>query len=224
MKKNQLIMAALMFLGTVLATNAFAQFGIRAGANFTNASIKEGDDVEGGDTQIKPGFHVGVTYDIPVADMFAVQPGLLFSTKGFKYKDEDSDYELTQTPFYLELPVNFIYKPMLGDGNLLLGAGPYVAYGLGGTWKEKDGPDTYDGKLEFVNDFNDESEDDDVFAYGKKLDAGLNLLAGYEFSNRLSAQFNAQLGLMNTVPKFDGEKPDGSMKNVGFGISVGYKF
>jgi hypothetical protein len=33
---------------------------------------------------------------------------------------------------YLELPLNFLYKPMLGKGHLLLGFGPYVAFGIGG--------------------------------------------------------------------------------------------
>lgn len=224
MKKNQLQILTLMLFMTFCTSRAFAQFGIRAGVNFTNVSVKEGDDLDDENTKIKPGFHVGATYDIGVTDMFAVQPGLLFSTKGAKYKYDDGNGEYAVTPYYLELPINFLYKPVLGDGNLLLGGGPYVAYGVGGKWKDKYEDESATGKLVFINDYENEPEDDDVEVYGRKLDAGINFLAGYEFSNRFSVQFNAQLGLMNTVPKFDGEKPDGAVKNNGFGISIGYKF
>ena len=30
------------------------------------------------------------------------------------------------------MPLNFLYKPMLGQGRLLMGFGPYVALGVGG--------------------------------------------------------------------------------------------
>jgi hypothetical protein len=36
---------------------------------------------------------------------------------------------------YLEIPVNLVYKPVLGAGRLLLGFGPYVGFGLGGKLK-----------------------------------------------------------------------------------------
>lgn len=124
----------------------------------------------------------------------------------------------------------------MGTGKLLLGAGPYIAYGLGGKWKAKGSNVTVDGKLEFVNDYKDATQQD-IFnedfnyengltiPYAKKIDYGANLLAGYELSNNLSFQLNAQLGLANGIPNFDGKKPEKeSLKNVGFGISLGYKF
>lgn len=222
-KKNILLTLSLVF-ALAICTNSYAQFGIRAGFGFNNATLK---DIEIEDyTKMKTGFHAGATYDIAVADMFAVQPGLLFAVKGFnlKYEEEEGDYKLTFSPYYLELPVNFIYKPVLGSGNLLLGGGPYVAYGLGGKWKEDNNGSKSDGRLEFINDYDDESDDDDVVPYGKKLDAGLNLLAGYELSNKLSFQLNAGLGLINIAPNESGEKPNETIKNSGFSISIGYKF
>jgi hypothetical protein len=54
------------------------------------------------------------------------------------------------------------------------------------------------------------------------LDAGANLLAGYEFSNRFSFQLNAQLGLTKINPEYEGATNDKtSAKNTGFGFSVG---
>lgn len=176
--------------------------------------------------KLLPGFHAGVTFNIPVADEFAVQPGLLFSTKGVHYKYSDGD-SYKEIPYYAEIPVNFLYKPELGNGRLLLGAAPYVAYGFGGKWKEKYDGDTESGKLKFKGDISDDDLDnlkDDEYYYGKPLDFGGNLLAGYEFSNKLSVQLNAQLGIANLIPKYSGKKRDGSVKNVGFGIPLGYKF
>ena len=36
---------------------------------------------------------------------------------------------------YIEIPVNLLYKPVVGNGKLLLGFGPYIAYGIGGKYK-----------------------------------------------------------------------------------------
>lgn len=233
-KKNQLLKSVLVAIAAVtISGTAMAQveIGVRAGANFSNVTMKDANDKKV-DTKLNPGFHVGVTFDIPVADEFYVQPGALFNTKGFKTKSRsdffDFEGESVQNAYYLEVPINFIYKPELGNGRMLLGAGPYVAYGLGGNWKVKGDlagwEGSKDGKLEFVNDLKDQSDDADKGVYGKPFDAGANLLVGYEFANKFSVQLNGQLGLMNIEPKFDGKKPDGSLKNSQFGVSLGYKF
>ncbi|HMR85180.1 MAG TPA: porin family protein [Niabella sp.] len=218
-----LLMALLSIL--TVKSQAQVQIGVRAGVNFSNISGEDSDGDKVEDNKLLPGFHAGITFDIPVADEFAVQPGLLFSTKGVHFKENDGD-SYKQIPYYVEIPVNFLYKPELGNGRLLLGAGPYVAYGFGGKWKWKYEDETESGKLIFKNDLSDddwENLKDDEDYYGKPLDFGANLLAGYEFSNKLSLQLNAQLGMANIAPKYNGQK-DGTMKNVGFGISLGYKF
>ncbi len=35
----------------------------------------------------------------------------------------------------MELPVHVVYKPQLGTGKLIVGFGPYVAYGITGKVK-----------------------------------------------------------------------------------------
>ena len=192
------------------STQLFAQsdFGIRAGVNFSNISGKEdGQKIQG--NKMITGFNIGVTYDIDLAEEFILQPALLFTTKGYKIKieGEDSpDIDASMKLNYLELPINFIYKPMVGDGNLLLGAGPYLGYGIGG--KAKVGNITE--KITFGNG--------QLF---KAFDYGANLLFGYQLSSGISAQLNAQLGLGNIAR--DGDSHN-SVKNTQFGISFGYKF
>lgn len=191
--------------------DAKTTFGVRAGVNFTNIT---GDDQ---DNKMKAGFNIGANAEIPVASEFYLQPGLLFTTKGAKADEGDGKLNLS----YLEVPINFLYKPTLGDGKLLLGFGPYVGFGIGG--KFKDGDDEMDVK--FKNDVKASDVDlTDPKIFLKGLDFGGNLLVGYELSSKLSFQLNAQLGMSNLNPKVEGEKPDDKAKNVGFGISVGYRF
>lgn len=214
MKPKKIVLAALL---SVSALSLFAQsktttttegvsFDVRAGVNFQNINGKDasGKDL---DNKLKTGFHVGVDVEIPVAPEFYFAPGLLFSTKGAK---GTNDEKLNLN--YLELPLNFLYKGMLGAGKLRLGLGPYIAMGLGGKYTSPVGQD-FDVKFK-----NKAQMTADV--YYKPIDAGANLLAGYEFSNNIFAQLNAQLGLVN-INAYDN---DAKTKNTGFGVSVGYRF
>lgn len=236
MKFKKLFGAVLLglFLTVAIQSKAQVEVGIRAGVNFSNVVIKDNDGKSVDGTKLLPGFNAGLTFDIPIADEFYIQPGALFSTKGSKITgaaNEDffgteasKDDYFKLNGYYLEVPVNFLYKPALGNGNMLLGVGPYVAYGLGGRYKDVYAGESNKGKVEFINDYDDQSADENKVTYGKPFDFGGNLLVGYEFANRFSAQLNAQLGLANLEPKDSGEKPESKFKNVGFGVSLGYKF
>ena len=201
------IMVAVV-ITTFFTTTIFAQsktsFGIRAGVNFQNLNGKdsEGNKLE---NKLKTGFNAGVNAEIPVGIDFYLQPGLLFSTKGAKAKVGDATTNIS----YVELPVNFIYKPELGTGRMVLGFGPYVGYAVNGKYKN--------GDAESDIKFGDQLDE------LKRFDAGANLLAGYEFSNKLSFQINAGLGLLDihNRPDADGKS---TIKNTGFGLSLGYRF
>jgi hypothetical protein len=210
-----------------LATTAFVfgakaqdktTFGVRAGVNFQNVNGKDdsGNDLD--NNKIKTGFNIGVNAEIPVAPDFYVQPGVLFTTKGNKSKlDDDIKVNLS----YIEVPVNFLYKPVLGTGKLLLGIGPYIAFAVGGKVTDANGDDH---DIEFDNKIStNQTQTSPVY---KRLDAGGNLLFGYEFSNKFSAQLNAQLGMVNINPKEEGPgaSDKAKYKNTGFGISLGYRF
>jgi hypothetical protein len=193
-------------MSTLFTTAIFAQskttFGIRAGVNFQNLNGRDEDD-DKLDNKLKTGFNAGVNAEIPVGIDFYLQPGVLFSTKGAKANEGDFKVNLS----YVEIPVNFIYKPELGEGRMLLGFGPYAAFAVGGKTKN---PDT-------DIEFGDQPDE------WKRFDAGANLLAGYEFSNKLSFQLNAGLGLLRLNNRLDGDEKS-SIKNTGFGVSLGYRF
>ena len=191
-------------------------YGLRAGVNLQNINGKNaaGDGLE---YRITPGFNIGVNAEIPVAQDYFIQPGVLFTTKGAIEKTSDSKFRIS----YVEVPVNFLYKPMLGTGKLLIGFGPYAAFGVEAKYKPETGNDV---DIKFRNTIS-ATEAVSGNSYIKRFDAGANLLAGYELSNTLSLQLNAQLGLVKINPSYKGITNDKtSLKNTGFGISAGYRF
>jgi hypothetical protein len=224
MKTKALLLA---LTTTAFALGAKAQesttFGVRAGVNFQNINGRDIFD-EKLENKIKTGFNVGVNAEVPIAPDFYLQPGVLFTTKGAVDKDdEDIKYKLS----YIEVPINFLYKPTLGAGKLLLGIGPYIAFGIGGNVSNKDGKEK---DIEFTKDVSNADYAAAAAAgfpppYLKRFDAGGNLLAGYEFSNKFSFQLNAQLGMVNINSEIKGLPDDDTkLKNTGFGLSLGYRF
>ena len=195
------------FISQAQEVNTGGGISIRAGVNFQNLN---GEDASGNklENKIKTGFNAGIVGDIPVAPDFYFQPGLLYSAKGAKLQNT-SDGKVNLN--YVEMPLNLVYKPMLGTGRLLMGFGPYLAYGIGGKVEN--------AGLENDIKFEKNAGNAANTVYYKPLDAGANLLFGYEFSNKLSAQLNAQLGLVN-INAYDN---DAKIKNTGFGVSLGYR-
>lgn len=207
------------------ATFTFAQttgpaFGLLGGVNFQNLNGKDmsGDQL---DNDMIIGYHVGANVQIPIAPEFYFQPGLLFSTKGAKTTTGPvtSTYNLS----YLELPLNFVYKGLLGTGYVMVGFGPYVGYGIMGKAKHEGGSVSYESDIEFTNTV--ESGDPLTETYFKPLDVGGNVFAGYETGGGLFFQLNAQLGLLKINPE-DNRLPENelSIMNTGFGLSLGYRF
>ncbi|MHC1776512.1 MAG: porin family protein [Lentimicrobium sp.] len=222
------------FLAIVLlsGTMAFGQdtgntgmrFGILGGVNFQNLN---GDDSNGDklENNLLIGFHAGVNVLIPIAPEFYFQPGLLFSTKGAKNETVvlGTTYTTTTNLSYIELPLNFVYRGALGNGFVLIGFGPYVGYGIGGKMKVEGGPVAVENDIEFKNVV--ETGDELLIPYYKAFDAGANIFAGYEMAGGLFVKLNAQLGMIKINPedkRIDDDKT--SVKNTGFGLSVGYRF
>jgi hypothetical protein len=205
MKKN-VILTVVALMAFAVGANAQG-FGVNAGVNFFNQTIK-GGDIEL-DTKILTGFHIGVDYEIAVAPDFYFAPGLQFSTKGYKFESLGTE-EVKAQLNYLEVPLNLVYKPLLGSGNLIVNFGPYLGYGIGGKIK-REGAGT-----EVNTDVKWGSDKDDML---KPFDMGANIGFGYMLGGGLSVKFNAQLGLIN-LANID----DLTHKNNGFGLSVGYRF
>lgn len=230
MKKQFIVLTTALVLGI---TAAYAQkeedklvsIGIRAGVNLQKIY---GDDFMGNklSNDFTTGFHAGINAELFISEGFYLQPGLLYSTKGAERKNNNIEY--TQHISYIELPVNLLFKPELGSGKLLLGAGPYAAYGISGKNKTKTGGTAVELDAKFKNKITAAEYATTLLNgayYLKPFDFGGNVLIGYELNSGFSLQLNGQLGLSQINPKADGVAADKSKwKNIGFGASLGYRF
>ena len=236
MAKNLTKPVFLAFLFSLLIsvssfTYAQTRIGIKAGVNFSNVMMED-EDGNKANTKSMPGIRLGLTADIPLKGDFYLQPAILYSRKGFKqetggFYGSATNFEVKA--FYMEVPLNILYKPGLGSGHLLVGAGPYIGYGTGGNWKSEGGVILGDMMIGDKGDviFRNNSAEGgglESYTYGRPLDYGANFLFGYEFLAKLSVQLNAQLGVANLKTHFDGFERESKLKNTGFGISFGYKF
>jgi len=219
---------SLLIILTLTGTVTFAQssqkskmsFGILGGVNFQNLNGKDA----GGDKLTNDmilGYHAGLNVQIPIAPQFYFQPGLMFSTKGAK----ESSGSVTSTVriSYIELPLNLVYKAELGSGYFMLGFGPYIGYGVSGKEKNEGGTLSVNRDVKFKNVV--EMSDPITFAYYKALDLGGNIFAGFQLGNGIFAQLDTQLGMVKINPENKGNSNDKtSVKNTGFGLSLGFRF
>ena len=188
---------------SIVSLSAFAQedeirFGAKAGLN---VSTVVSDDLE--DNKAKIGFNIGGLVEIPVADSFAVQPELLFSTQGtteeYTIGNVTEKYNLKLS--YLNIPV--LAKYYVAEG-LSLAAGPQVGIAV-----------TREVEVEIDGDSATVDADD----FYKAIDFSLALGAGYQLESGIfvDARYNLGLSNISDVEGFD-------VKNSVFQFSVGYKF
>ncbi|NJK95921.1 MAG: outer membrane beta-barrel protein, partial [Bacteroidales bacterium] len=127
MKKRFLgLMVSLFFI--MNTANAQMSVGVKGAVTMFNMSLKNNNDNKIS-TQMIPNFNLGLYADFPLAPEFAIRPEVLFATKGYKSEDlADAKTRLS----YIEIPVTLLYKGALYGGNVLVGFGPYAAFGIGG--------------------------------------------------------------------------------------------
>lgn len=203
-------------------------FQVKAGVGMANLYGKETDDAEA-----KFAYKVGVGIDYAFNRTWSLQTFLNFVSKGSKGEAEDWA-KMTINELYLELPVMAALRvPVSEEMQLVLSAGPYIAYGIGGKttvdMKERKIPtatgyETIGGKYKA-----------DTFGALKDGNLGMNRFdAGLAFGvaaecHRFILGIDAQWGL--TDISGDLKKmaeamsvKKGSAKNISAFFSLGYRF
>lgn len=211
----------LLSLGVAVLFAAGAQaqtgFGFKAGLNFPSYSYGGSGDLS--DTKSKVNFHVTGYMDARLAPGLYIQPGLSLQGKGAKFAEvaiAGNTYDISQNTMWLDVPVNFVGKFPVGGGNVFVGAGPYVGFGLSG----KNKLNSHNGDGDFS------STTLNKFKFGKdetlkRTDFGLNFLAGFKLGNGLLINANYGLGLTNIAGR---KSPSSDLKNRGFAVGVGFEF
>lgn len=186
----------------------------KVGMNMSNLT-----DVD--DSSMKIGYNVGVGMEYQISDMWSIQPSLMLTTKGAKtdLSVSESGYsvktEETYNPMYLELPIMAAARFAVSDNmNIVVSAGPYLAYGIGGKYKNEVSA-SYQGETESVTEKSDIFGKDGLDA--KRFDFGLGVGVALEI-NKFFVGLNGEFGLTKLT---DG---DNAPKNTNFSIGVGYKF
>lgn len=201
---------------------AQARLGVKGGINFADMKYEPQDETNGHpDTKSLQSFHIGAIMDLPITDLFAVQPGVMLNSRGTKaeYHNENlGTYTLKVNPLYVDVPVNLLVTPSIGNGSkFYFGVGPYIGFGVGG--KVKFDADTPLGEGQVNHDIKYGSDSNDDL---KSTDIGGNVLAGVELGNLL---IGAQYGLSftNNAPK-GSDNDNKILRHKVFSVSVGFLF
>lgn len=143
--------------------NVTTEFGVKGGFNMSNL-YGSGEDVD--DNNILYGFNAGVYATLPISDFVAIQPEILFTTKG-----AELDYNNAFATGNAKFRLNYIEVPLLVRVNITknfnVHAGGYASYLV-------DSKVTGDGDINFEQ----EIDTDDL----NKFDAGISAGVGVDFS------------------------------------------
>lgn len=199
-----------------MASASFAQtFAIRGGLNLANMLWKDDSDTFSDEFQMNPGFHLGGTVEFPINDAFTFETGLLLSTKGFLFKEEDAnfgDFEMSMMLYYLDVPITAKAYVDAGGVKIYFSFGPYIGYGLSGKIKN-----TFSGDTETEDIVWGSDPDTDML---KRFDFGLLGGAGLEFKS-FQIGVSYALGLANISAYTEG---GAQINNRVLSITLAYKF
>lgn len=141
--------------------NVTTEFGVKGGFNMSNLYQSEADD-----NNVIYGFNAGVYATLPISDFIAIQPEILYTTKG-----AELDYNNAFLQGNAKFKLNYIEVPLLVRVNITknfnVHAGGYASYLVSSKV-------TGDGDI----DFDEVVDTDDL----NKFDAGLSAGVGVDFS------------------------------------------
>lgn len=207
MKKNILSAIAVMTFAFVNAQDV--KYGVKGGVNISNFS----GDTDGTDLKSRVGFNIGGFVEIKFSEKFALQPEILYSTQGTKFKNVGAEVggsfytgDINFNLAYINIPVMFKYY---GTKKFSIEAGPQIGFLTSAKSKTK------------LDGFNRTNQIDvkDIF---ESIDFGLNLGAGYDFTENIFVGARYNFGLANIAKTEAGDNT--KLHNSVFSFSVGYKF
>ncbi len=238
MKRTILSLTAIAF---AIGADAQVSFGGQAGANFASAKATYTGTPSSSQTlKTKVGFTIGALAEIGLGSGLIFRPELSFIQKGGKFSDTKTTNVGVGTVTtastedlslgYIDLAPNFVYNFDAGTGKVFVGAGPDLAFGIGGKYKYTanttstitgypSSSSSGDSKIKFDGKKEADLPATDNDYHLKGLDFGINVLAGYKLSNGAFISAGYTIGLSNIDPN---DKQ--TFKNSGFNIKLGYIF
>lgn len=217
-------MRKILFLLLFIPVAAYAQnLHLKFGGGFSSHY---------GRAQVVGAFKLGLGYEIEFNQHWSFTPSLevygkgwkdpnetvfVFDREGNQMFDEETGKPLlgiknrTATQNYIEVPLLFSYYWRMGESRyVVLSAGPYVAYGVGG--KQKTKGDTEQSGVERY--FYENKTFDEPGTH--RFDYGVQTFVGYQFPSSITVGVEADWG----IGKFNAS----GSRNVSALVSLGYKF
>ena len=208
---KKFFVAAIALIASAVSVNA-ADLEWRVQAGLDLSKIKQEMPNNNYESDMKPGFNVGVRADYPINNGMYVQAGALVELKGGKFPGSSySSYgvkteDVKANALYLTIPIHFGYRYDFNENIGVFGdLGPYFGIGLAGKYKQGD------NKYDYFTSDGDR----------RRFDLGAGLRVGPEFKKKYSVALGADWGIFNTEK--DGND-DFKVRNFTFSVSLGYKF
>lgn len=231
MKKKNLVLSFVALSLMVISAQAQKSSAIlRGGVNLANVSVTDNGGID--DAKMLTSFQVGIIGDLNITSFLALQPGVVFTGKGSKtQRGNESDanfYRATSNPYYVEVPVNLVFKTPTGTSNFFVGAGPYIAMGIAGKNKVKGKiagvSYSSENNIKWSNDDPTTLNEEEGSGFGilKRFDYGLNGTIGVEAS-KLVISANYGLGLAKLQSGSGGSGEDNNNKHRVLSFTLGVK-
>ncbi len=149
----------------------------------------------------------GFVFDYTFVDNLFIEGGLSLQRKG--KKTEFGVYEAKISMLYLEVPVTLNYHVNLPNFGLIPYAGPFVAYGLGGTAEIKTSNSFPYIMEEEFSEKQDPFDEEGV----ERFDFGIRLGFSMAFSKRVKLNLGTDLSLLNITRGVDDKEYEGIIED-----------
>jgi hypothetical protein len=212
MKKIIVLIAAIILIANYVSAQAFRgesrhlfQLGVKAGLNISNVYDAQGENFV---ADPKIGFTTGGFVDIHIWRMFGIQPGIIFSQKGYRSSGIfiDSPYKFTRTSNYIDMPLVATFKPI---SLVTLIAGPQLSFLISQNDSFTSGNLTIDQEQQF--------KDNNVRR------GVLCILGGFDI-NLDPIVLGARAGFDIQNNNGDGTSTNPRYKNVWYQATIGFRF
>lgn len=218
-KKILLVLMAVAF--STAAMSQGVKVGLRGGLNLADMKYEPLDQTNGiPNGNSLASYNLGLVLDFGIINGLSIQTGAGISGKGSKVEWSSGSFKYTEkmNPMYMEVPLDIVFKPNIGaNTRLYFGVGPYLGIGVAGkasfTGNTPVGDYYSNHTLKFGNGNNDDL---------KRLDAGGEVMAGFEFNNiTLGARYG--LSFTNNAPAGNNNAAK-ILKNKVLSIDAGFFF
>jgi hypothetical protein len=197
---------------------------IKSGLNLSTMYYKNQGGTYSDNFKLATRFILGITKEFPISESFSFEPGLLFSSKGYKidtyYPVPTSSGEYLPIDErailnYIDIPLSLKLTTSIKEVEFFGALGPYLALGLSGKISREEydivdpGTIVYDGTVDYTGEMDKDGQ-------WKRFDYGMQAGVGV-IMQKIVFRINYSYGLANIA-----QYEESTNKNRVIGISLGY--